>query len=110
MWVPPTRSLRSRKVWASTRSGPAEPVERYGFDFVVFPNADPVAEQWGVHGTPGQFILDASGRVRANLHAFGVGDPPDHDEMSHGQKASSRAPLWTARIREVLAGPMAESD
>lgn len=89
---------------------PAELLERHGFDFVVFPDADPVAEQWGVHGTPGLFIVDADGEVRFNLYEIEVDDPPGYDEMSHGQKASRRAPLWAARIREVLAEVMAGSE
>lgn len=83
-------------------------VAEKGFDFIVFPDADEVAADWGVHGTPGLFIVDESGRVRFNLYEVAVENPPGYDDLSHAQKAARRAPFWAARIRETLAGMIGE--
>ncbi|MDT8450279.1 MAG: TlpA disulfide reductase family protein [Wenzhouxiangellaceae bacterium] len=81
---------------------PSEYLAERGFDFRLFPDADEVATQWGVHGTPGLFIVDPEGRVRFNLYEVMTENPPGFDELSHGQKAQRRAPFWAARVRETL--------
>lgn len=81
---------------------PRQTMNAKGYEFTVFPDADMVAEQWDVHGTPGLFIVDDSGEVRFNLYDVAVDNPPGFDELSHTQKAARRAPLWAARMRESL--------
>lgn len=81
---------------------PRQTMSAKGYQFTVFPDADAVAEQWDVHGTPGLFILDEDGEVRFNLYDVAVDNPPGFDELSHTQKAARRAPLWAARMREAL--------
>lgn len=81
---------------------PSVPIAENGFEFVVLPDADDVAEAWGVHGTPGLFIIDGSGAVRFNLYDVVAENPPGYDELGHAQKAARRAPFWAARIREAL--------
>ena len=73
-----------------------------GFDFVLLPNADGVAEQWGIRGTPGLVIVDADGEVRFNLYEVLAENPPGYEDMSHSQRAQRRGPFWAARIRETL--------
>lgn len=79
-----------------------------GFQFVLLPKADAVAEDWGVFGTPGLFIVDSAGRIRFNLYEVVTEDPPGWSELKHGQRAERRAPFWAARVRsaldEVLSG------
>lgn len=86
------------------KKDPAHLVGENGYDFLVFPDAGAVAESWGVHGTPGLFIVDASGYVRFNLYDVVADKPPGYDDLSHSQKAARRAPFWAARIRETLDG------
>ncbi|NEZ04888.1 TlpA family protein disulfide reductase [Wenzhouxiangella sp. XN201] len=86
------------------KKDPAHLIEENGFDFTVFPDADEVAEEWGVHGTPGLFIVDSSGEVHLNLYDVVTETPPGYDELGHAQKAARRAPFWAARIRETLDG------
>lgn len=73
-----------------------------GFDFVLLPDADGVAERWGMRGTPGLVIVDGEGAVRFNLYDVLAENPPGYDEMSHSQRAQRRGPFWAARIRETL--------
>lgn len=92
---------------------PVAYLDERGFGFVLLPNADDVAESWGVRGTPGLFIVDREGRVRFNLYDVLANNPPGFESLDHTQRAQRRAPFWAARIREslddVLAGPVSEN-
>lgn len=81
---------------------PVEYMEQRGFDFVLFPEADSVAESWGVRGTPAVYVMDAAGTVCFDRYELAVGNPSGWDDMSHRQKAQRRAPFWAARLREAL--------
>ncbi len=81
---------------------PAIYMDEHGFDFLLLPKADEVAESWGVHATPGLFILDKEGRVRFNLYEVLTTNPAGYEDMNHAQRAQRRAPFWAARIRESL--------
>lgn len=83
---------------------PAEYMEQRGFEFVLLPGADAVAEGWGVRGTPAVYVLDESGAICFDRYELAVGNPPGWEEMSHRQKAQRRAPYWAARLRESLDG------
>lgn len=84
------------------KKDPSALIAENGYDFVVFDNADEVAESWGVHGTPGLFVIDQSGTVHLNLYDVVQENPPGFDDLSHSQKAARRAPFWAARIRQAL--------
>jgi len=88
---------------------PESYIERNGFDFVVFPDADETASAWGMRGTPGVVILDKNRQVRFNLYEVLVENPAGYEEMSHPQRAARRAPFWAARIRETLTELRAET-
>lgn len=83
---------------------PQEYIDRSGFDFVVFANADEVATQWEVQGTPGLFVLDSQRRVRFNLLEIMAGDTELPADLNHAQRAQRRAPYWASRIRIALDG------
>lgn len=84
------------------KKDPRHLLDEKGFDFVILPEADSVAEQWGIHGTPGLVIIDESGQVRFNLYDVVTENPPGYEDLNHAQKAARRAPFWAARIREAL--------
>lgn len=84
------------------KKDPRHIVNEHGFEFVVFPEADKVAEQWGIHATPGLVIIDESGDVRFDLYEVVTENPPGYEDLNHAQKAARRAPFWAARIREAL--------
>ena len=88
---------------------PVAYLEAHGFDFVLLPKADGVAERWGVQGTPGLFIVDQAGRIRFNLYDVLATNPPGFESLNHTQRAQRRAPFWAARIRESLDELMADS-
>ncbi|MEX0914789.1 MAG: TlpA disulfide reductase family protein [Wenzhouxiangellaceae bacterium] len=77
-------------------------LNEHGFNFVLLPEADGVAQEWGVQGTPGLFIVDGNGRIRFNLYEVLATNPPGFEDLNHTQRAQRRAPFWAARIRESL--------
>jgi len=86
---------------------PMEYISERGFDFRVFPQSDPVAELWGVKGTPGLFLTDGTGRVVFSNLAIKKNDYPADtservEEMKHYQKAARKAPFWAARLRLAI--------
>lgn len=85
---------------------PPAVLAEYGFDFTLLSAADAVAEAWGVKGTPGLFLADASGRVvfdRLRIPAAAHSGPaPAEAAMKHYQKAARNAPYWAARLRLAL--------
>jgi len=88
---------------------PVAYLDEHGFDFVLLPQADDVAESWGVQGTPGLFIVDREGRIRFNLYDVLASNPPGFESLNHTQRAQRRAPFWAARIRESLDEVINES-
>ena len=88
----------------------ADPVAfmaEYGYDFRLFPDSDAVAESWGVKGTPGLFLVDATGRAVFSNYAIPreafAGDPAAlAEEMKHYQKAARRAPVWASELRKAI--------
>lgn len=89
---------------------PEDYLDEHGFQFVLLPAADEVAQSWEVHGTPGLFIVDGQGRIRFNLYEVLTENPPGFDDMSHPQRAQRRAPFWAARIRASLDELLAEQN
>jgi thiol-disulfide isomerase/thioredoxin len=85
---------------------PAAVLAEYGFDFTLLTAADDVAEAWGVKGTPGLFLADASGRVVFDLMRIPPRAEPESAQaeatMKHYQKAARNAPYWAARLRITL--------
>jgi thiol-disulfide isomerase/thioredoxin len=85
---------------------PAPVLAEYGYDFRLVPAADPVAEAWGVKGTPGLFLADTSGRIVFDRMRIPRSPEADSDEsvgkMKHYQKAARSAPRWAAHLRVAL--------
>jgi len=86
------------------RNDPREYIAKRGFDFVLLPEADDTADEWGAHATPALFIVDSEGRVRFDLYQVLTEDPPGYEQLDHSQRAERRAPFWAARIRQALDG------
>jgi thiol-disulfide isomerase/thioredoxin len=86
---------------------PVEFLEEYGYQFLLIPEAEEIAESWGVKGTPGLYLADQSGRAVFNLRAIPKGDyPPErfanNEELKMYQKAARGAPFWAAHLRKAL--------
>ena len=86
---------------------PVSYIEEYGYQFLLFPSADEVADSWGIKGTPGLFLADQTGRIVFSRGAIPKqAYPPerfaDQKGMKNYQKASRAAPFWAAHLRETL--------
>ncbi len=86
---------------------PAAVLSKYGYQFVLLPEADEVAASWGVKATPGLFLADASGKIVFSRQAIAQADYPEHkldgeDKLKNSQKAARMAPFWAARLRMAI--------
>ncbi len=75
-----------------------------GYDFTVVPDADAIAERYGIHGTPGVIIPDRELAIRFDLRKLPRRAVPGGDDQPHAAKAAFRAPYWAAEIRRALDG------
>ncbi|MBT8064022.1 MAG: TlpA family protein disulfide reductase [Gammaproteobacteria bacterium] len=78
-----------------------------GFEFRLFPGADPVAEAWGVKSTPGLFLVDAEGRAVFSNYAIPAEDYPEDvqglvEELKHWEEAAIKAPFWAEYLRHAI--------
>ena len=94
---------------------PVSYIARAGYQFMLFPEADAVAESWGIKGTPGLFLADKSGRVVFSRGAIPKAAYPavrfaDNDTLKGSQKAARAAPFWAARLRESMDQLAARSE
>ena len=73
------------------------------YDFTILPGAEPVAELYGVHGTPGIIIVDRERVQRFNLYDLARPDVPEVvRERGRNAVATYLAPRWAAAIRREL--------
>ena len=82
-------------------------LEEYGYEFLLIPEAEEIAESWGVKGTPGLYLADKSGHAVFNLRAIPKSAyPPErfanNEELKRYQKAARGAPLWAAYLRQAI--------
>jgi thiol-disulfide isomerase/thioredoxin len=94
---------------------PVSYIEKAGYQFMLFPEADAVAEAWGIKGTPGLFLADRNGRILFSRGAIPKEAYPakrfdNIDDLKRSQKAGRAAPFWAARLRESLDKLNARSD
>jgi thiol-disulfide isomerase/thioredoxin len=86
---------------------PSEFMAEYGYDFRLFPHADPVADLWGVKGTPGLFLVDGSGLILFSNYSIPDRDYPanpadEGKKLKHYQRAARKAPFWAAQLRLAI--------
>ena len=78
-------------------------IRERGYAFTILPGAGPVAELYGVHGTPGVIIVDRDRVQRFNLYDLPRIDVPENvRERGRGAVAAYLAPQWAAAIRREL--------
>ncbi len=74
-----------------------------GYDFILLPDGDTVAEQYGVSGTPAVFVVDQKRAIRFDLRKLPQIEPPDDGKKAgNSRKAAFRAPYWAAEIRRSI--------
>lgn len=86
---------------------PREFIDSRGYRFTLLPQAEAVAKEWGVKGTPGLFLVDESGQAIFSNYAIPEDaypkDPADLvQELKNVQKASRKAPVWAAHLRHAI--------
>jgi cytochrome c biogenesis protein CcmG/thiol:disulfide interchange protein DsbE len=86
---------------------PAEFVAEYGYDFRVFPLADPVASLWGVKATPGLFLVNESGLIVFSNYsipesAYPTESADEGKTLKRYQKAARIAPFLAAQLRLAI--------
>lgn len=74
-----------------------------GYDFVLLPGAEEVADTYGVQGTPGVYVIDGARRVHFDLRKLPPAQPPRGvDLSSNTAKAAYITPWWAAEIRKGI--------
>lgn len=72
-----------------------------GYSFTLFPEAEKVAEMYGINGTPGVLVFAANGQQVFDLRDVQARHLVKKD-ASHGAKSVRMAPYWAAELREAL--------
>jgi len=84
---------------------PAAFLSDSGYDWTLLLNGDAVAKTYGVHGTPGLFVVDRSGATVFDLsrvQATAALQKRLAGADSRPRKASRLAPYWAAELRRAL--------
>ena len=96
------------KIYAVSYREDGDPVaymEKYGYDFTLLLDGEPVAEAYDLQVIPALLLYDAQNNLVLDL--YDVMDSyneqfPLPDNMKHSAKAAQKAPWWADRIREAL--------
>ncbi len=92
------------------KNDPVAFIDAAGYDFIVLPHGDEVAELYEIYGTPGIIIVDREQRMRFDLRALPqLSIPSNGEKMSNSKKAAYLAPYWAAEIRKALDSVLDES-
>ena len=109
--MPHLQSIRieygdSVKILAINIAENADPVafmNNAGYDFTLLLDGDAVAENYGIFGTPGLFVIDANRRIDFDIRSLPSLSPPDNGKKkSHSRKAAYLAPYWAAEVRKSI--------
>lgn len=93
-----------------SKGDPIAFVRDAGYDFVVLPNGDEVADAYRIYGTPGLIIVDQNQNIRFDLRALPRRDPPATEKpASNKRKAAYLAPYWAAELRKGVDQVLGES-
>ena len=79
------------------------------YDFILIPEADSVMEPYGIKAVPALYVVDGQGKIRFDLYDMVFNDSEEFKALSHGKKASKRAPYWAAEIRKTIDRILRES-
>ena len=78
-------------------------IDNAGYDFTLLLDGDAVAENYGIFGTPGLFVIDANRRIDFDLRSLPSLSPPSNGKKkSHARKAAYLAPYWAAEVRKSI--------
>lgn len=86
---------------------PAAYLASQGFDFVLLPDGDAVADEYGIRFTPSLWVVDGDGTVVYDLsehRTLPAAREAGLEDLGNREKAARRAPWWAAQIRQALDG------
>ncbi len=78
-----------------------------GYDFVVLPHGDDVADVYEIYGTPGVIVVDQQQMSRFDLRDL-PSLPDAQKKEGHKSKAAYLAPYWAAAIRQSIDSVLAD--
>ena len=73
-----------------------------GYDFLLFPKAEKVAQMYGVRGTPTLYIFNKKGELIFDMSRVNLDKLKLNEKDKKSKKAALLAPLWAAEIRKAL--------
>lgn len=89
---------------------PAEFIESAGYDFMLLPQGDPVADAYRITGTPGLLLINRERTVRFDLRELPSLEPPARAGVgSHRGRAAYLAPYWASELRKSIDGILDDS-
>ena len=97
-----THKVRVYALSINEDGDPAAYLKEKGFSFRLFTEADAIAKQYGVKGTPNLVLVDRSGNIRYNLNQAFKKQKELNQSLSHWEKAGRRAPFWATEIRLAM--------
>jgi len=78
-------------------------INNAGYDFTLLLEGDAVAENYGIFGTPGLFVIDANRRIDVDIRTLPSLNPPNNGKKkSHAKRAAYLAPYWAAEVRKSI--------
>lgn len=92
------------KVYALNFNEDGDPnayLQENAYSFLLFPEAENVAQKYAVYGTPGVLIFDKKGALVFDLRSLQF-DHLTKKSASHSANSIRLAPYWAAEIRKVL--------
>ena len=98
-------------VWEEQGVDPFVVMRDRGHPFVVLAKGDKQTKKWGVKGTPGLFVLDATGKVvfDRNARVFTTGTGPDGPPITDRRAGIQRsAKMWADGVAQALAAQLAK--
>jgi cytochrome c biogenesis protein CcmG/thiol:disulfide interchange protein DsbE len=79
-----------------------EYIEENGYDFILFEEAEAVAQIYNVKGTPGLLVFDKKGELIFDLRKVQQLDMANLEDNPNWQKAIKLGPFWGSELRKTL--------
>jgi len=85
------------------KADPVAFINNAGYDFTLLLDGDAVAENYGIFGTPGLYVIDANRRIDVDIRTLPSLNPPNNGKKkSHSRRAAYLAPYWAAEVRKSI--------
>lgn len=105
------QGILNLKVYALNINEDADPqayLNNQGYTFNLFPEAEKVAKQYQINGTPGVLVFNQKGEQVFDLRSVQT-QHLVQKQASNGAKSIRLAPYWAAEIRQALQNMVPKS-